>query len=109
MFCNEGRHYGCLYGCPSTPAPPGSDKDLIDSLRDELARERESRKQAEDQAFNAGIEAALNVIAYYRDTRDQDYTASMVDAYYAAKCIHERVVHLKKPIPQEPAERERGK
>jgi hypothetical protein len=43
---------------PSTPEPPGSDKDLIDDLRADLKLAREER----DKALNAGWNAALKAV-----------------------------------------------
>jgi hypothetical protein len=92
-FCSNGFHRDA--------------ESIIRELESTLARERESRKQAADKAFNAGIEAALNVTAYYADTRDHESVlGNWMES--AARQIHERIRALSKPV-QEPAERERGK
>jgi hypothetical protein len=86
-----------------------------------LARERESRKQAEDKAFNAGIEAAAKecdefVLAYsFWTPYPKGYVYSDAESKAAAVFAKGRFeVAAKKirgleSIPQEPAERERGK
>jgi hypothetical protein len=64
----------------------------VNDLARKLLSERESRKQAEDKAFNAGIEAA----------------ADWVKRMGMVGMSHKLTSALSKPV-QEPAERERGK
>jgi hypothetical protein len=98
---------------PSTPAPQGQtdaeslEREFYAQARHDnihwsgfcarkLQAERESRKQAEDKAFNAGWNAAI-----------QDAENALRESGRPQGCI--RTIHgLSKPV-QEPAERERGK
>jgi hypothetical protein len=103
---------------PSTPAPEDQ-TELAEYLRVvadnanlevALARERESRKQAEDKAFNAGIEAAAKAAgSVYEEHLKRNPLVTQLSTPQSVLDAAVRLVRaLSKPV-QEPAERERGK
>jgi hypothetical protein len=64
-------------------------------------QEREARKQAEVEQFNAGIEAAADIVRFYMDQRDLKEVGGLV-AYQAGITILERITALSKSVSGSP-------